>query len=224
MANAVRWDVGRSFKRSTYWRALLLIVKYRRKTYLCIYKRQTQRLRLETNLIKSKVHLNLFLFMIWSNKNLQRRRKIDLNLWWKEILIHFSKMFAIGLLFVFALPIHSQFVVDCDFDYGQKCLEGLPSVSFVLLNETSEQPRQPASDVTTIGKQYFLSLSLSLSSSFILFPKQIISLHLGTSNGEATCFFSISNQFIWNVFRWKNRCRSSCNMSHLQFDRPKNQL
>ncbi|CAF1403011.1 unnamed protein product [Rotaria sordida] len=49
----------------------------------------------------------------------------------------------------------------CDFDYGQICLKGLPSVSFVLLNETSQQIRQPASDVTSIltsndqGKCFF---------------------------------------------------------------------
>ncbi|CAF4203703.1 unnamed protein product, partial [Rotaria sordida] len=49
----------------------------------------------------------------------------------------------------------------CDFDYGQICLKGLPSASFVLLNETSQQIRQPASDVTSIltsndqGKCFF---------------------------------------------------------------------
>ncbi|CAF3819570.1 unnamed protein product, partial [Rotaria sp. Silwood1] len=49
----------------------------------------------------------------------------------------------------------------CDFDHGQICLKGLPSASFVLLNETSQQIRQPASDVTSIltssdqGKCFF---------------------------------------------------------------------
>ena len=62
-------------------------------------------------------------------------------------------MISIGLLFLFTLSINSQRLYECDFDYGDNCLPGLPSASFVLLNETSDEPRQPASDVSAIGKQ-----------------------------------------------------------------------
>ncbi|CAF4164050.1 unnamed protein product [Rotaria sordida] len=68
----------------------------------------------------------------------------------------FIKLF----FFVFILSINSQ-IYECDFDYGQICLLGLQSASYILLNETSEQPRQPASDVTAIetsndmGECYF---------------------------------------------------------------------
>ncbi|CAF1169821.1 unnamed protein product [Rotaria sordida] len=69
----------------------------------------------------------------------------------------FIKLF----FFVFILSINSQQIYECDFDYGQICLLGLQSASYILLNETSEQPRQPASDVTAIdtsndmGECYF---------------------------------------------------------------------
>ncbi len=62
-------------------------------------------------------------------------------------------MISIRLVLVFILSINSQQIFLCDFDYGLKCLPGLPSASFVLLNQTSEQPRQPLSDVTAIGKK-----------------------------------------------------------------------
>ncbi len=72
-------------------------------------------------------------------------------------------MISIRLVLVFILSINSQQIFQCDFDYGLKCLPGLPSASFVLLNETSEQPRQPPSDVTAIGnkkKQIYLFIYL----------------------------------------------------------------
>ncbi|CAF3927424.1 unnamed protein product [Adineta steineri] len=59
-------------------------------------------------------------------------------------------MISIGLLIFFALSINSQQLIECDFDYGQKCLSGLQSSAYVLLNETSGEPRQPASDITAI--------------------------------------------------------------------------
>ncbi|CAF1062709.1 unnamed protein product [Adineta steineri] len=59
-------------------------------------------------------------------------------------------MISIGLLIFFTLSINSQQVIECDFDYGEKCLSGLQSSSYVLLNETSGEPRQPASDITAI--------------------------------------------------------------------------
>ncbi|CAF2792367.1 unnamed protein product [Rotaria sp. Silwood2] len=59
-------------------------------------------------------------------------------------------MIFIGLLLVLILSINSQQIYECDFDDGQICLVGLRSASFILLNETSKEPRQPLSDVTAI--------------------------------------------------------------------------
>jgi hypothetical protein len=87
-------------------------------------------------------------------------------------------MISIRLLLVFILSKNSQQIFECDFDYGEKCLPGLPSNSFVLLNETSEQPRQPPSDVTAIGKE-----KTHLFIYFIGF------LFLETSNDQGECFF-----------------------------------
>jgi hypothetical protein len=47
----------------------------------------------------------------------------------------------------------SQYQLHCDFDYGQMCLIGLPSSSFLVLNDTSDEPRQPASDVSAISER-----------------------------------------------------------------------
>ncbi|CAF3657994.1 unnamed protein product [Rotaria sp. Silwood1] len=59
-------------------------------------------------------------------------------------------MIFIGLLFILIHSINSQQLYECDFDYEQKCLLGLPSISFILLNETSDEPQQPVSDVSAI--------------------------------------------------------------------------
>jgi hypothetical protein len=70
-------------------------------------------------------------------------------------------MISIKLLYFCILTINSQSIYDydCDFDYGQKCLPGLSSASTILLNETSEEPRQPASDMTSIrNKSLFVYL------------------------------------------------------------------
>ena len=65
----------------------------------------------------------------------------------------FEDMTFIGLLFLFILSVNSQQIYECDFDYGEKCLPGLPSAPFVLLNETNEESIQSASDVSAIGKK-----------------------------------------------------------------------
>ncbi len=43
----------------------------------------------------------------------------------------------------------------CNFDYGKECIRDLPSTSFILLNKTIQQIRQPVSDVTAICNKYF---------------------------------------------------------------------
>ena len=53
------------------------------------------------------------------------------------------------LLLIF--PLSNQWT--CNFDHGFKCLQGISSGSFVLLNGTNEIIRQPASDVTAICKK-----------------------------------------------------------------------
>lgn len=58
-------------------------------------------------------------------------------------------MISIFILFLL-ISLSNQWI--CDFDYGEKCLLGLPSTSSILLNESNETPRQPASDVTSISK------------------------------------------------------------------------
>ncbi|CAF1308915.1 unnamed protein product [Adineta steineri] len=63
-------------------------------------------------------------------------------------------MISIRLLIFFILLKNSHQVYECDYDYGLKCFPGLLSGSFVLLNGTSEEPRQPASDVTAIGTSH----------------------------------------------------------------------
>ncbi|CAF3093912.1 unnamed protein product [Rotaria socialis] len=59
-------------------------------------------------------------------------------------------MILIRLLFVSILSVNSQQIFECDFDYGQSCILGLARSSYVLLNETSNEPQLPASDVTAI--------------------------------------------------------------------------
>jgi hypothetical protein len=59
-------------------------------------------------------------------------------------------------LFLLVLSINSQQIYECEFDYDDKCLPGLSSASFILLNETSEEPRQPASDVTAISEKSYI--------------------------------------------------------------------
>lgn len=58
---------------------------------------------------------------------------------------------------IVALSVHSQRLFDCDFDDRQRCLEGFLSGSFVLLDESSEEPQQPASGVSVTGKEHFSS-------------------------------------------------------------------
>ena len=77
---------------------------------------------------------------------------------------------------VFILSVHSQHIYECYFDYDEKCLPGRLSASTILLNETSEEPRQPTSDVTAICKINYLYFSLEL-------------LFLVTSNNQGECFF-----------------------------------
>lgn len=67
------------------------------------------------------------------------------------------------LLLLLLLPLvsKSQSLVDCDFDYGENCLPGLRTASFVLLNESTvddDPPRQPPSDVSAIGIDSLSSL------------------------------------------------------------------
>ena len=67
----------------------------------------------------------------------------------------------------FELVTDSQQVYECDFDYNEECLPGLPSTSYLLVNDTSQSPRQPASDVSAIGsclRPFVLSLADVLSS------------------------------------------------------------
>jgi hypothetical protein len=45
----------------------------------------------------------------------------------------------------------------CQFDYEQICFKGLQTNSFILLNQTNEELRQPASDVTAIRNNYSLN-------------------------------------------------------------------
>ncbi|CAF1432569.1 unnamed protein product [Rotaria magnacalcarata] len=59
-------------------------------------------------------------------------------------------MILIRLLFVSILSVNSQQIFKCDFDYGQSCILGLARSSYVLLNETSNEPQLPASDVAAI--------------------------------------------------------------------------
>ena len=54
-------------------------------------------------------------------------------------------------VFFFELVADSQQVYQCDFDFSSECLPGLSSESYLLVNDTSESPRQPASDVSAIG-------------------------------------------------------------------------
>jgi hypothetical protein len=61
------------------------------------------------------------------------------------------EMIFVLILFLF-VSISDQWI--CHFDSGQICLRGLQSISFILLNQTTEQLRQPASDVTAIRKQF----------------------------------------------------------------------
>jgi hypothetical protein len=61
------------------------------------------------------------------------------------------KMIFVLILFLF-VSISDQWI--CHFDSGQICLRGLQSISFILLNQTIEQLRQPASDVTAIRKLF----------------------------------------------------------------------
>lgn len=65
---------------------------------------------------------------------------------------------SIKLILILINLIDSQQIFECDFDYGNNCLEGFPLESFILLNETSQQPRQPTSDVTAISKKIFIYL------------------------------------------------------------------
>ena len=92
---------------------------------------------------------------------------------------------SIFIVFLLLLPLLSncQSLVDCDFDYGQNCLPGLRTASFVLLNESTideDPPRQPPSDVSAIG-----TLS-SFSLSFVdLFQGSILELF----NDDGECSF-----------------------------------
>lgn len=105
----------------------------------------------------------------------------------------FVKMFSIGLLHLVALSVHSQRPLECNFDYRRRCLEGPPSAPFVLLNATSEEPRQPAFDVTAIGKEHFFH---------ILFCYSMIILSRNFEWSKLM-LFSFSTKFSWNVSLWK---------------------
>ncbi|CAF1216545.1 unnamed protein product [Adineta ricciae] len=60
-------------------------------------------------------------------------------------------MTTFRVLLLFTLSLCTKGLYECYFDYDEKCLPGLPSGSYVVLNETSDEPRLPASDVTAIG-------------------------------------------------------------------------
>lgn len=53
---------------------------------------------------------------------------------------------------------NSQEIYRCDFDYGQICFTNILTNSFILLNETSDKPLQPVSDVTSIRKYFYFIL------------------------------------------------------------------
>ena len=68
----------------------------------------------------------------------------------------------------------------CHFDNGEICLQGIATSSFILLNETSDRPRQPPSDVSSTSKIF---LFLSLFNYFSFSP------HIETSNDQGQCYF-----------------------------------
>ena len=65
----------------------------------------------------------------------------------------------IKLLFICVFYVSSQTVYQCDFDYGEKCLIGLEIAPPLILNENSEEPRRPVSDVSAISRQKISSFS-----------------------------------------------------------------